>query len=117
MSWLQGLPPTSRPHWLCYDLHLYMESTAREYISLEEAAVSRGSWISSDRDPDYDLGLDMAYSRLRTSVNRVKYGRIENRRHTEELARYYRWLQENRARLKVTILTLFKTLVLPESAT
>ena len=79
-----------------------MEATAKEYISLEEAAVNKGSWISHERDPDYDLGLDMAYSRLRTSVNKVKYGRIENRRHTAELAHYTQWLEENRERLTVS---------------
>ena len=79
-----------------------MEDTAQEYISLEEAAVKKGSWISHERDPDYDLGLDMAYSRLRTSVNKVKYGRIENRRHSAELSIYTQWLEENRERLTVS---------------
>ena len=75
-----------------------------EYISLEEAAVNKGSWISAERDPDYDLGLDMAYSRLRTSVNKVKYGRIENMRHSAELNIYTRWLEENRAKLTVSLI-------------
>ena len=83
-----------------------MEDTAREYISLEEAAVSKGSWISQERDPDFDLGLDMAYSRLRTSVNKVKYGRIENRRHMAELDIYAQWLEENKERLTVSCITL-----------
>ena len=39
------------------------------------------AWVGSTRDKDYDLMLDMAYTRLRTSLNRVKYSRIENMRH------------------------------------
>lgn len=89
-----------------------MEDTAMEYISLEEAAVNKGSWISHERDPDYDLGLDMAYSRLRTSVNKVKYGRIENRRHSAELNIYTQWLAENRDRLSVSVIILTLDLII-----
>lgn len=70
MTWLSELPVSERPHWLCDGLYAYMEATAREYQGLEAAAVVKGSWISQERDGDYDLMLDMAYSRLRTSINR-----------------------------------------------
>ena len=42
----------------------------------------------------------MAYSKIRGALARVKYGRIENRRHAEELAIYRIWLQDNKSELR-----------------
>ena len=111
VGWLSEMPPSSRPHWLCDDLYSFMKDNAKEYWSLEDAAVLQGGWISRERNPDYDLMLDMAYSRLRTSVNRVKYGRIENMRHKRELELYQEWMVDNKDRLRDNTVSLLETLI------
>ena len=53
-----------------------------------------------ERNTEHDLELEMAYSKIRGALARVKYTRIENKRHKEELDIYKSWLQENRENLR-----------------
>ena len=111
LTWLEQLPGDRRPVWLCQDLFSYMEDTGHEYVSLEDAALVGGGWIGQTRNKDYDLMLDMAYTRLRTTVNRVKYARIENMRHRQELAVYQQWFNSNKTHLKSNTVRLLEDLI------
>ena len=111
LTWLEQLPGASRPHWLCQDLFSYMEDMGHEYVSLEDAALVQGGWIGQSRNKDYDLMLDMAYTRLRTTVNRVKYARIENMRHRQELDVYQQWFNNNKVHLKSSTVSLLEDLM------
>ena len=55
--------------------------------------------------------LDMAYTRLRTAVNRVKYARIENMRHRQELDVYQQWFNNNKVHLKSSTVSLLEDLI------
>ena len=109
--WATELPERCRPGWLCPDLQSYIITTAREYCELEQAALRRESWLLHERDSNVDVMLELTFTRLRSSVNQMKYGRIENRRNRRELEVFSTWLEANKDRLKVETRELMSRLV------
>ena len=109
LTWLRDQPPALRPHWLCEDLQSYIEDSARNYCSMDDTLVDESGWGGEQRGTD--LRLDMAYSRMRTSVNKVKYGRIENRRHASELEVYKDWVDRHQTLLKRSTVDILEKLL------
>ena len=111
LCWVTEQPETRRPHWLCPDLHTYILQTGGEYCGLEDQAVRKGNWLEQERDSQVDLMLEMSYTRLRGSINQVKYGRIENLRNRAELQIFETWLEDNRDKLTPNTTGLVEDLV------
>ena len=97
---MRDQPAASRPHWLCPELQIYILQTCQEYCALEDQAVKKGAWFEQERDNNVDLKLEMLYTRLRSNINQVKYGRIENLRNRRELEIFNSWLENNKEKLK-----------------
>ena len=110
--WATQLPASCRPAWLCPDLQSYILTTAREYCELEQAALRRESWLVHERDSKVDVMLEMTFTRLRSSVNQLKYGRIENQRNRRELEVFSAWLEANKDILRAETRELMSGLVL-----
>ena len=100
LTWLSDQKAGGRPHWLCEDLTEYLVEAGRDYCKTEDSACQGTSWVGVERNGDNDLVLEMAYSKIRGALAMVKYGRIENRRHSMELDIYKNWLEENRDSLR-----------------
>ena len=109
--WATEIPENVRPAWLCPDLQSYIITTAREYCELEQAAVRKQSWLDHERDSNVDVMLELTFTRLRSSVNQMKYGRIENRRNRRELEVFSAWLETNKDQLKEDTMELMSRLV------
>ena len=109
--WATEIPENVRPAWLCPDLQSYIITTAREYCELEQAALRRESWLLHERDSNVDVMLELTYTRLRSSLNQMKYGRIENRRNRRELEVFSAWLEANKEMLRVETRELMSSLV------
>ena len=109
--WATELPERCRPAWLCPDLQSYILTTAREYCELEQAALRKESWLLHERDSIVDVRLELTFTRLRSSVNQMKYGRIENKRNRRELEVFSAWLEANKDRLRVETGELMARLV------
>merc|ERR1719427_1683428 len=109
LTWLRDQPPALRPHWLCEDLQSYIEDSARNYCSMDDTQVDESGWGGKQRGTD--LRLDMAYSRMRTSINKVKYGRIENMRHASELVVYKDWVDRHQTLLKRSTVDILEKLL------
>ena len=90
LSWLSS---QERPDWVCEDMEEYLVEAGRKYCEVENTACTMTTaWVGVERNSDYDLELEMAYSKIRGALARVKYGRIENKRHKKELEIYRAWL-------------------------
>ena len=109
--WATEIPESVRPAWLCPDLQSYIITTAKEYCELEQAAVRKESWLLHERDSNVDVMLELTFTRLRSSVNQMKYGRIENRRNRRELEVFSTWLETNKDRLREDTRELMSSLV------
>ena len=109
--WATELPERCRPAWLCSDLQSHILTTAREYCELEQAALRKESWLLHERDSNVDVMLELTYTRLRSSVNQMKYGRIENKRNRRELEVFSAWLEANKEMLRVETMELMSRLV------
>ena len=109
--WATEIPESVRPAWLCPDLQSYIITTAKEYCELEQAAVRKESWLLHERDSNMDVMLELTFTRLRTSVNQMKFGRIENRRNRRELEVFSAWLEANKDRLRLDTRELMLSLV------
>ena len=109
--WASELPEASRPAWLCPELQSYILTTAREYCELEQAALRKESWLLHERDSNVDVMLELTFTRLRSSVNQMKFGRIENRRNRRELEVFSAWLEANKDRLKLDTMEAMARLV------
>eukprot|EP00092_Neocalanus_flemingeri_P057431 GFUD01068246.1.p1 GENE.GFUD01068246.1~~GFUD01068246.1.p1 ORF type:complete len:471 (-),score=157.58 GFUD01068246.1:5-1324(-) len=100
LTWISEQPVGSRPHWLCEELKDHLVDACREYSSMEDRACEGTGWVGVERNSDYDLVLEMAYSKIRAALARVKYGRIENKRHRSELEIYRDWVEQNKDSLR-----------------
>ena len=78
---------------------------------MADSACEGAGWVGAERNSDYDLVLEMAYSKLRASLARVKYGRIENNRHTKELDIYREWVEQNKDNLRDSTMGLLDKLL------
>jgi len=81
--------------WMCDNMRKYLMESCKEYCDVENTAREGRPWVGVERNSDHDLELEMAYSKIRGAFARVKYGRIENKRHKAELQIYKAWLEAN----------------------